>query len=534
MHLIRAILLFVLIISSASAKRYWVFFKDDPARPPVQLTEQARIRMAQRGLSSAPGGRAVSELYLRILRDSGYHIRTISRFLNAVSLEVVDQEQLQQLKDLPFVTSVTAVASRVARTPVNPADMTRLARSSLTDYGPSLTQNEILDIPVIHDYGYDGSGVLIAVFDTGFNIDHPVFNRINIIDEYDFVEKDDDPYKHCPDDPDEYCPDEHGSQVLSAMAGYYPGELIGPAYGADFLLARTEDVSSETRVEEDNWVAAMEWADSLGADIISASLNYKDFDGTADDYPYESIDGKTAIVTRAANIAASRGILVINSMGNDGPANGSVWPPADSPHVLGVGAINAAGDIAGFSSRGPTYDRRTKPDVVAMGSSVYIIRSADAYRTGSGTSFATPQIAGLAALLLQSRPSLHPDTVITVFHENSDRSDQPDNTYGYGVPKLSGLFSLLNISTRGLIYPNPSTSGTVRMVISQPIATQAGQGKLFDIRGRFLGLLDVHAISDSAVELELPHAKPWENQLFIVTVEFGGKTYSGKFVYIKS
>ena len=524
--MIRTILLFTLIVSSLSAKMYWVFFTDSSTRPRAQLTEKATLRLQQRGVANRLGDKDVSRAQLAELRNSGYKIRTVSRFLNAASLDVENSAQLQKLKKLPFVLRVAPVASWMERTPLDPISESSLFRRSVSDYGLSSTQNDILKIPTIHDYGYDGAGVLVAVFDTGFNIEHPAFNSIDVVDVYDFVEKDDDPYR--------YGADEHGSQVLSVMAGYYPGELIGPAYGASFLLARTENVASETRVEEDNWVAAMEWADSLGVDIISASLNYRDFDGTAEDYPDEALDGQTAIVTRAANIAASRGILVVNSMGNEGPSAGSLWHPADSPHVLSVGAIHASGDITNFSSRGPTFDGRRKPEVVAMGSSVYMMQGEDTFRTGQGTSYSTPQVAGLAALLLQAHPSLGPDSVITLFRENSNRSDNPDNTYGYGVPDLVSLFTPLDVATQGIIYPNPSISRTVRMSLPKPVAAEARTARLFDIRGRFLAYLNVHFISDDVVELELPPSSYWASQLFIVSVDFGEMLYSGKFVFIKS
>jgi len=333
--------------------------------------------------------------------------------------------------------------------------------NDLTQYFKIVFHIQILNIPPIHDYGYDGSGVLIAVFDTGFNTDHPAFDKIQILDAYDFVEEDADPYL--------FGPDAHGTQVLSVLGGYFPGELIGPAHGSSFLLARTENTASETPAEEDNWIAAMEWADSLGADIISASLNYLDFDGTANDYPYSALDGNTATITQAANIAASRGILVVNSIGNEGPADSSLWTPADSPHVLSVGAVTPSREIASFSGRGPTADGRTKPDVVAMGTSVYMMLNDDRFRTGQGTSYSTPQIAGLAALLLQSHPTLMPDSVISIygtavdFFKNLDVpiADFPEEnveveTYRIVQGKLVESISLSNTNLIKIVFGRAS------------------------------------------------------------------------------
>jgi subtilisin family serine protease len=327
----------------------------------------------------------------------------------------------------------------------------------------------------------------------------------------------------------------HGINVLSVLGGYAPGEVIGPAYGASFLLARTENMASETRAEEDNWVAALEWADSLGVDIISSSLNYRDFDGTAEDYPDSAIDGETTIISRAANIAAERGILVVNSASNDGPASGSIWPPADSRHVLAVGAIDNQREIAYFSSRGPTYDGRLKPDVVALGVSAYMASGTDSYQHSNGTSFSTPLIAGLSALLLQAHPELTPDSIIALYHQNGDQAANPDNVFGYGIPDLRSFFQDQNgVSSRNsLIYPNPSTQNKITMILSDPIANLVDEGYIFDLRGRLISSLRAQMLSATRVELSLPTEIPLADQLYIVMIKVHDQTYSGKLVFIK-
>ncbi|NQV16182.1 S8 family serine peptidase [bacterium] len=503
---------------------FWVLFENDSPRQLAHLTSRADDRLRKRGIHSIQGSLDVSPDYLNQLRVAGFKIRHVSRFLNAASLEIENPNQLEELKQFLFIAAVRPVASRSVSVPLQPENDDLLARSVGYNYGQSFTQNQLLNIPLLHEYGYDGSGVIIAVFDTGFLTEHAVFDGLNILDQYDFVDNEVNPAGTY---------HEHGINVLSALGGYFPGELIGPAYAASFLLARTEDAINESRAEEDNWVAALEWADALGADIISSSLNYREFDDSSQDYPDSAIDGQTAIITRAANIAAQRGILVVNSASNEGPGAGSIWPPADSPHVLAVGAINSQGGIASFSSRGPTYDGRIKPDVVAMGISVYLASGTNSFTSGSGTSYATPLIAGLSALLLQAHPGLSPDSVISIFKTHADRSENPDNNYGYGVPNLSSFFMEQQAESTPScrVYPNPSSVRDVKVALSEPVANLIQNCQLIDIRGRQVVLLPIQALSSEIIEIRLPTAL--NDQLLILVMEAGNKIYTGKFVYIK-
>ncbi|MEA3286169.1 MAG: S8 family serine peptidase [Candidatus Marinimicrobia bacterium] len=527
MFLVRVIFLsFATLTFVLAGNPYWVFFEDDSTRIEVQLTARADARLSLKGSPQPIRDFSVSPNHLATLRSAGFKIRHASRLLNAVSLELEDDVGLNYLIQLPFVTQLKPVARSVFTAPRQDQINTQLARISNLPYGQSLAQNEMLNIPAIHDLGYDGSGVLIGVFDTGFLTDHPVFDELDIWGRHDFVDHEVDPngVGHS-----------HGISVLSVLGGYSPGELIGPAYGASFLLARTENVIGESRIEEDNWVAALEWADSLGVDIISSSLNYRDFDGTAEDYPDSAIDGETTIISRAANIAAERGILVVNSASNDGPSTGSIWPPADSRHVLSVGAVTAEGEIAYFSSRGPTYDGRIKPDVVAMGVSVYMASSIDGYQRSNGTSFSTPLVAGLSALLLQAHPELKPDSVIALFHQNGDQAASPDNVYGHGLPDLSHLFQKLQDieSTNIPVYPNPSSEQIVKLVLPGPMADKIKNGDLFDIRGRKIASLLIEPVSPQIVQVTLPLNSNLANQLTIITLYSDDQVYSGKLVYLK-
>ena len=222
-------------------------------------------------------------------------------------------------------------------------------------------------------------------------------------------------------------------------------------------------------------------------------------------------------------------------MGNDGPSAMTVRPPADSPHVLSVGATYASGDITNFSSRGPTYDGRIKPDVVAMGSSVVLATGTGSFMGGAGTSYATPLIAGLAALLLQSHSDLAPDSVISIFRQSGDNSDSPNNTYGWGVPKLLSYFNNVETlsSNQCLIYPNPTAGKNISILLPDPVAELTEEVHLFDILGRHVADLSLEASSAFVLEGSLPKNKTLADQLYLISVNSGTQHYIGKFIYIK-
>jgi subtilisin family serine protease len=281
----------------------------------------------------------------------------------------------------------------------------------------------------------------------------------------------------------------------------------------------------------------MEWADSLGVDIINSSLSYfQGFDDPNEDYPISALDGQTTISARAANIAAARGILVVNSAGNEGSAASSIWPPSDSPHVLSVGSVNSQQEISNFSGRGPTYDGRIKPNVVAQGSLVYMASGTNGYIRGNGTSFSAPQIAGLAALLLQAQPHLSPDSVISIFQNHGDQASSPDNSYGWGIPDLTSLFPKWKAdnSKHCLVYPNPGQAGEIRMILSDPVSALPELAILYDIQGREVAALSMTQESRRIIKISIPSRLGLASQLMIISVKSGNRVYAGKFVYLNS
>ncbi len=372
----------------------------------------------------------ISQEYIRTLESMGLEIIHQSRWLNAVSL-YADYQTVNRISILPLVSEIRPVLKAVRRPlPENQEEIPPKIRKPSTDlpvswYGPSYTQLDQINVPLMHYLGYTGAGVLIALFDTGFDLDHPVFDSLHLIADSAFMD-------------DSLVNPSHGTSTLSVIGGRADSILIGAAYGADFMVAATEIVDTEIVAEEDNWVAAAEWADIMGADIISSSLGYFDW------YTFADLDGNTATTTIAADIAVSRGIAVFNSAGNErGTSFPHITPPADGDSVMAVGAVTSAGTLAPFSSPGPTYDGRIKPDIMAMGINVYRANPGTGYSGGNGTSFACPLAAGAAALLLQIHPAWSPIDLKEAMIRSADRYDSPNNDFGYGIFntfEAAGLF----------------------------------------------------------------------------------------------
>ncbi len=438
--------LFVLGSSSNAAEigHFWVFLKDkgfttanlDSALMAGEksLTSKARARRTRLGNSHLinENDLPLSQEYIRALVSTpDVRIRHLSRCLTAVSVEA-DPSALNTIRAFPFVRDVRQVA--VGHAPTEPivedqGEPLPPARDHNFNYGNSLRQDSFLNVPDLHDEGLMGDGVLIGMCDAGFdNLQHVCFAHLNVVAAWDFVNN-----NAGVGNENDMGNGEHGTRTLSILAGFDPGHLIGIAPYASFILAKTENTEWERRVEEDAWIAAAEWMDSLGVEVISSSLGYMDW------YQYRDLDGRTAPITIAADRAVEAGIVVVNAMGNTGgnhyPAD-KLITPADGFNVLYIGATNRDSSLAGFSSHGPTYDGRIKPDFVTFGSSVIFASSANNhdYGGGAGTSFSTPAIAGLCALMIEHDPLLNPTTLRELLRSVADNRDQPDTLYGWGIP----------------------------------------------------------------------------------------------------
>lgn len=431
----------------------WVFFEDknlaDADVAPAVAAARAGLsrRALERRQRVLPAGKSpvdlrdvpVAPAYIEAVGATGARLRRESRWLNAASFDA-DAEQIRAIAGLPFVRKVELVITFRRPTLQPDPDEAAAILEQLTvardksagrwdlDYGMSTVALEQINVPPVHELGLSGAGVIVAELDAGFVLSHECLQHIPILAQYDFVHDDGNVQF---EEGDHGWQHRHGSQVLSTLMGFREGELVGPAYGASVILAMTEDTADETQIEEDNWVAAVEWVEGLGADMITSSLGYYYW------YTYEDLDGDTAVTTVAADMAVERGLPVFTSAGNerDNPDFPHVLAPADGDSVIACGAVDQHGAIAGFSSPGPTVDGRIKPDVSALGvgNIVADYYSDMGYVPVNGTSFAAPLVAGVAALMLERVPSLTPMQIREALRQTASMAATPNNDYGWGI-----------------------------------------------------------------------------------------------------
>ncbi|MFZ1081499.1 MAG: S8 family serine peptidase [Candidatus Kryptoniota bacterium] len=533
------IVLSIAVDPSFAQNKYWVFFKDKPnvdaftRRSKDESVETYLVgsgvltqRAINRRLKVLPPSAVVSSSdlpvyspYLDSLKSDGLTVIGTSRWFNA-AVVVADTVHLKMVQQLPFVVATKKIVFYTSRIgPVNPVRASQKipmrVSSQLGDssfYGPSFTQYELSGIPQVHSLGINGSGVLIGMLDTGFRYEtHDALKNIRIVGEHDFIQNDSITENQRGDASDQ---DNHGTSTLSVLGGYSPGNIVGVAYGADFMLAKTEYVPvTDYKWEEDNWVEGIEWMEARGVDIVSSSLGYDifvDSSGAIDSsesyfWSRGDFNGKTALASIAATRAADLGVIVVDAMGNEGNGNGTIGTlliPADADSIISVGAVNSNDDLAYFSSTGPTNDGRIKPDLVADGEGDYVavVPGPDTYAYESGTSFSTPITAGVAALILSVRPDFTPMQVINLLKSTAVKvndptfptrtSTYPNNFYGSGIVnawnaiKVLGIAGISDSENLSLFnnYPNPFNSETnISFVLKNDFYVSID---VFDILGR--------------------------------------------------
>lgn len=471
--------------------RLWIYFRDHgpfPLRAEESISERSLDRRRARSRSATDRfDLPVYQSYISVVRPHAAELRHVSRYFNAVSA-LVRPSRIRAVSSLAFVERIDIVETyRRARGEKTEMLISPVGAPGAEIYGGSLDQLEQIGVVPLLELGYNGSGsatesdpILVCVMDTGFWLDHEALTHINVIAQYDFVQGDTVVRN---EEGDHIEQDRHGTIVLGALAGYHEGDLVGPAWGADFLLAKTEIYGMEIEIEEDNWIAGIEWADREGAEIVSSSLGYIDW------YTPSMLDGNTPLCTQAADIAAAHGIIVVTAMGNDGLAGDTTLiAPADGDSVIAVGAVDRNGVITYFSSRGPTADGRIKPDLVALGLGTHTVDypTLEFYARYNGTSLSTPLVAGLCAQLLEILPDLTPMSLWELLTSTASRSETPDNVYGYGLPDgvaASGLNIDIDPSSVVLsgAYPNPFRSRTsfdLEVPPGEPVTVS-----IFDCRG---------------------------------------------------
>lgn len=453
-HFIQRLILSVYILSSSLSNSngqlaeynffYRIYFTDkgnySPQIFPAEklLSSRAVSRRVKAGISFPDYyDLPVYKEYLNQIKSYGLILHCTSKWLNTGLFKSVNQVNISALENLPFVSRVTIVKNPVKKD--QKPDKLEIIEEK-TDFSAYDTPLKMINGVTVQNSGFDGTGILIAVLDAGFYRANTLSSlaklraRKGIKGTYDFVLK----------SPKVYGYHNHGTAVLSVLAGDAPGYLRGSSPGADYWLFRTEDVSSEFPVEEDYWVAAAEFADSIGVDIISCSLGYNTFDDTGMNYKFSDLNGINTFVTRGADIAASKGILVVASAGNE---RNKPWQrivaPSDGFNVLCAGAVDATNVIAFFSSAGPSADGRIKPDNVAQGVGITVQVYDTGFVKASGTSFSCPILSGMCACIMQALPDATAREIITALHICGDKAAKPDSLYGYGLPDIRKVIDIL-------------------------------------------------------------------------------------------
>ncbi len=459
-------LLSTILFSQVAPDKYWVRFTDKNNSPysinnPEQFLSQKAIdRRVAQGIPIVENDLPVNPAYVQAVINTGATLLNISKWFNSVTVYTTSPGVIAAINQLPFVLSVGKSNSEINQpeeTTAKPffenetygeipeGGLTKGPASGQSyNYGSAYNQIYMLNGIALHDLGYDGAGMTIAILDAGFLNANTIpafsylWNNNKILGYKDFVD---------PANPNIFGSHSHGTSVLSTMGANLPGQFIGTAPQANYWLLRSEDGGSEYLIEELNWASAAEYADSVGADVINSSLGYTTFDNPLQNHTYQDMDGNTTPITIAADIAVSKGMIVVNSAGNEGSSSWYyIGAPADGDSVFSIGAVNASGTYASFSSHGPTSDGQMKPDVVAQGSGTTIINAYTGnVSTGSGTSFSSPVTAGMVASLWQAHPNKRNTEILEAIRQSGSLAANPNYQLGYGIPNYLTAHNLLSL-----------------------------------------------------------------------------------------
>lgn len=522
-------MIFITAFSQIAPNKYYVQFTDKANSPytldePLAfLTQRALDRREKQQIALAENDLPVNPQYLEQVAAAGATLLFPTKWLNGVTVSTTSQQVLDAIAALPFVQGVRSLPEEPLKQVIK--EKTFFAAEAVGDvyapktsplkqtgsfnYGNGFTQiNQINGIP-LHDAGFRGQGMVIAILDGGFTDvqTHVAFDSLwlnnQILGNKDFTNPGGNVFSES----------SHGTSVLSTIGANVPGQLIGTAPKASFWLLRSESVSSEHLIEEYNWVSAAEFADSVGVDIINSSLGYIDFDFPQWTHTYPDMDGTTCVATIGADIASDKGILVVNSAGNSG--GDSFFPyigsPADGFKVFSIGAVDGTGARASFSSIGPTYDGRIKPDVMAMGQGTALANGNNNFTYGNGTSFSSPVMAGMTACLWQSNPNFTNTSIREAIKMSGSNATQPNSTFGYGIPDFYQANSFLTSIDTGeqretnllKVAPNPfQTVERIQVFSQKPCLV-----RIFNSNARLVGEIAVANYQTNALRQVLNNLK---------------------------
>lgn len=531
------ILFLISSISSFSQEDAWVYFKDKPnsatylSNPLTMLTQRALDRRTNQGIALELNDVPIYQPYIdQIATATGIVVKAQSKWLNCVHVrgtltDIAALMDLSSVLKLDFAnktlnSSANKTTSKIRCKAVNKTMETLTS----FNYGASENQIQMLKGHLLHQLNYTGSGKIIAVLDAGFpgvNTVQP-FQRLRdnnqILGGYDYVNKSN----------NFYTGSSHGTSVLSFMGGFRDGELVGTAPDAQYYLFITEDNASENPVEESNWVEAAEEADRLGVDIITTSLGYFGYDNLNYSHTYSDMTGNFAFASQGANIAFNKGMIVLASAGNEGQeTEAHIGIPAEAKSVIAVGAVQADKTYAPYSSIGPSYDNRVKPDVMAQGEKPYYSDSTgNIINSGGGTSFSCPITAGLVACLWQALPTKTNQEIKQLITQSADRYSAPTNKFGYGVPDFNlalsnGLSVEEFLNNEFTIYPNPTTD---LVSFSLPKNSSPKKISIYSVSGQ--KVLE----ENSSIQMPTISLKSLSGGIYFYKIESNGYSKTGKII----
>lgn len=542
-------------VAAQTPMKYWVQFTDkgnNPyslSNPSAYLSSRALQRRTNQGIAIDSLDLPVTPMYVAGVAATGVTVNAQSKWLNGVVIITADTNDLNTIAALPYVVSTGFVGARLdgdgifedkqneTFTPYEGNRATGTVESTMLNYGTAFDQANQIGAVCLHNAGYTGSGMVIAVIDAGFrDVDiHPVFDSLHaynrILGTWDFVAGDTSVYED----------NSHGAMVLSCMGGNIPGTIVGTAPHAQYWLLRSEEAATEYIVEEYLWSCAAEYADSVGADLINSSLGYTTFDDPAQNHTYADMNGDIAPCTRAADYAASRGIVVVNSAGNSGSSSWFyIGAPADADSILSVGAVNVSGTIAGFSSHGPTSDNRVKPDACARGENCVIVDLGGTIQTGNGTSFASPVLCGAVACLWQAHPSMSNMTIVNTVRQAGSMFANPDSAYGYGIPDLCAA----NLALSGSTFA-PSGNDEIVQLGANPFdenysfsfysqRDQQISMQITDINGQLILSQQMFAAGNSMNYYTISQLNSLADGMYFLTIVSGPNVFTEKLVKVQS
>lgn len=509
----------MLVLAQVAPNYYAIKFTDKDNNgysldaPQDFLSQRSLERRTNQSIAYDMTDLPITEEYVQQVAAIGVEVKRRVKWINTILIKTTNSSLIDDILELPFVEGATKIANVSQYPPLKPKNFFEVEENlggsisnaqtfkstSELDYGQAQQQIALINGIPLHDMGYQGQGMMIAVLDGGF-IGVPeriVFDSLyannQILGAVDFASEDNDPFSGST----------HGTKVLSTMGANWPGQMIGTAPKADYWLIRTEFTDSEYIIEEYNWLVGAAFADSVGADIINSSLSYTVFDDPDMDHSWLDLNGNATIVTNGADLAAKKGILPVNSAGNEGNSSWQyIGCPADGDSVFAIGATDLSGNIAGFSSRGLPMDPRIKPNISAVGSGTTVAdANNDFITTSSGTSFSSPTIAGMTACLWQANPDFNNKQIMEALEMSSSQATNPDKDYGYGIPDYEAANAIVGLKpiedrkySNLQVYPNPAISSI--FILTEESYSSV---KIFNTNGQIVTQLETQA-SEVSIE----------------------------------